>query len=89
MKVCVIGLGYVGIPVAARFAEAGFDVVGIDLNKEKIEKINRGVFPLVGEEPGMKELVERVVKSESLYIRLRELLKETTPRGIESLAVST
>ena len=49
MKVCVVGLGYVGIPVAAKFAEAGFDVVGIDVDKEKVEKINKGVFPLMGE----------------------------------------
>lgn len=61
-KLCVIGLGYVGIPVAAKFAEAGFDVVGIDLDGTKVEKINQGVFPLKGEEPGMKELVDKVVR---------------------------
>ena len=38
-KVCVLGLGYVGLPLAVRFTEAGYPVVGIDVDKEKIEKI--------------------------------------------------
>jgi UDP-N-acetyl-D-glucosamine dehydrogenase len=41
-KVSVVGLGYVGLPLAAVFADAGFDVTGIDLDQEKIEAINRG-----------------------------------------------
>ncbi|HEY5573827.1 MAG TPA: nucleotide sugar dehydrogenase [Anaerolineales bacterium] len=41
-KVSVVGLGYVGLPLATVFADAGFDVVGIDLDQEKIEDINRG-----------------------------------------------
>lgn len=35
----VIGLGYVGLPLAVRFAEAGFQVTGIDLNKRKIDTL--------------------------------------------------
>ncbi len=69
-KICVVGLGYVGIPVAAKFAEAGFEVVGIDIDKEKVEKLNKGVFPLKGEEPGMKELVEKTVKTGKLKASL-------------------
>lgn len=70
MKVCVVGMGYVGIPVATKFAEAGFDVVGIDVDRERIEKINSGEYPLKGEEPGMKELVEKVVKAGKLKASL-------------------
>ena len=40
--VAVIGLGYVGLPLAVAFAEAGFRVIGIDINKERVEAINRG-----------------------------------------------
>ena len=40
--VAVVGLGYVGLPVAAEFAEAGFDVVGIDLDESKVAAINAG-----------------------------------------------
>lgn len=41
-KVAVIGLGYVGLPLAIAFAEAGFRVIGIDVNKHRTEAINRG-----------------------------------------------
>ena len=40
--VSVIGLGYVGLPLAVTFAESGFRVVGIDLDGAKIETINSG-----------------------------------------------
>ena len=69
-KVCVVGMGYVGIPVAAKFAEAGFDVVGIDVDENRVKKINLGEFPLKGKEPGMKELVEKVVKTGKLKASL-------------------
>ena len=39
-KVVVVGLGYVGLPVAVEFAEAGFDVVGIDLDESKVSTLN-------------------------------------------------
>src|SRR3990172_6898425 len=41
-KMAVLGLGYVGLPVAVVFAEAGFDVVGVDPDTKKIEAINAG-----------------------------------------------
>jgi UDP-N-acetyl-D-mannosaminuronic acid dehydrogenase len=60
-NVVVLGLGYVGLPVACLFAEAGFPVVGIRRSREKVEMINRGVCPIEGEEPGLAELLARVV----------------------------
>ncbi|MGD8968369.1 MAG: nucleotide sugar dehydrogenase [Anaerolineae bacterium] len=59
----VIGLGYVGLPVACLFAEAGFPVVGIRRSQEKVAMINRGRCPIEGEEPGLPELVARVVSA--------------------------
>lgn len=41
-KVAVLGLGYVGLPLATVFAEAGFTVIGIDPIEEKVDRINRG-----------------------------------------------
>ena len=38
----VIGLGYVGLPLAMEFVRAGFKVIGIDINNEKVELINAG-----------------------------------------------
>jgi UDP-N-acetyl-D-mannosaminuronic acid dehydrogenase len=59
--ICVIGLGYVGLPVACMFAEAGFRVIGLRRDREKAEMINRGLCPIEGKEPGFAELVAKVV----------------------------
>ena len=40
-KICVLGLGYVGLPLALTFAENGFTVVGIDIDQKKINKLNQ------------------------------------------------
>ena len=38
----VVGLGYVGLPLAVEHASAGFDVIGLDDNLSKVDKVNRG-----------------------------------------------
>ena len=43
-KIAVIGMGYVGMPMAIEFAEK-YDVIGFDINKEKIEKYQQGIDP--------------------------------------------
>jgi UDP-N-acetyl-D-mannosaminuronic acid dehydrogenase len=66
-KIGVIGMGYVGIPAAALFADSDkFDLVlGFQRDSPssgyKIEMINHGESPLKGEEPGLEELLKRVV----------------------------
>ena len=60
-QIVVLGLGYVGLPVACLFAEAGFPVVGIRRSRSKVEMINRGECPIEGKEPGLVELLQRVV----------------------------
>lgn len=41
-RIGIIGIGYVGLPLAVEFAKSGYNVVGIDLNQEKVRRINRG-----------------------------------------------
>jgi UDP-N-acetyl-D-glucosamine dehydrogenase len=41
-RVAILGLGYVGLPLATVFAEAGFSVTGIDLDQDKVSTIHRG-----------------------------------------------
>jgi UDP-N-acetyl-D-glucosamine dehydrogenase len=41
-RIGVVGLGYVGLPLAVEFAQAGFDVTGIDVNQEKVARVNAG-----------------------------------------------
>ncbi|HEV8594795.1 MAG TPA: nucleotide sugar dehydrogenase [Thermoplasmata archaeon] len=59
MKAAVIGLGYVGLPVAAAFAEAGLRVVGIDIDTRKVAAVNAGKSPLTGREPELAALVAK------------------------------
>lgn len=57
----VIGLGYVGLSVACVFAEAGFRVCGVDIREDHVGVINAGINPIEGEEPGLAELLAKVV----------------------------
>lgn len=67
-KVSIIGLGYIGLPTATFFASNGLEVVGIDVNRSIVEKVNRGEIHIV--EPDLKERVAEAVS--------RGVLKATT-----------
>ena len=56
MNICVVGTGYVGLVVGACLAETGNQVVGADVNAEKIEGLKKNVLPIY--EPGLDRLVE-------------------------------
>ncbi|MCK5292023.1 MAG: nucleotide sugar dehydrogenase [Thermoplasmata archaeon] len=45
-KICIVGLGYAGLPTAVAFCEQGFEVLGVDVDKRKVDAINRGESPL-------------------------------------------
>ncbi len=63
-RIAVVGLGYIGLPTAAIFAENGVEVVGIDVNAQVVETINAG-RPHFGE-PNLDALVRRVVEAGKL-----------------------
>jgi UDP-N-acetyl-D-mannosaminuronic acid dehydrogenase len=63
-RISVLGLGYIGLPTAAVFAENGLDVIGVDVNPTVIETINAGK-PHFGE-PNLDALVRRVVEGGKL-----------------------
>ncbi|MFA4946865.1 MAG: NAD(P)-binding domain-containing protein, partial [Candidatus Micrarchaeia archaeon] len=56
--IAVYGLGKMGLPLAAAFADAGARVIGVDVNAELVDKINSGECPLAGE-PGLAEAITR------------------------------
>ncbi|MGB9724148.1 MAG: nucleotide sugar dehydrogenase [Chloroflexia bacterium] len=68
VPIAVIGLGYVGLPVACKFAQAGFEVRGIERNAEKVEQIRQGLSPIGGKEPGLAELLAEVVRRGRLHV---------------------
>ena len=58
MKISVIGLGKAGLPLAAVIADAGLDVIGVDVDKKKVDSINKGINPIDGE-PGLGSLIKK------------------------------
>lgn len=64
MHICVIGLGYIGLPTAATFASCGLKVTGVDVNSYAVDMINQGKVHIV--EPDLDQLVRDVVEEGNL-----------------------
>lgn len=67
-KVCVIGLGYIGLPTSAVLASAGHTVIGVDVNPSVVEVINSGRVHIV--EPDLEESVQAAVNGGKLRAQL-------------------
>ncbi|MBV7294236.1 UDP-N-acetyl-D-mannosamine dehydrogenase [Corynebacterium sp. TAE3-ERU16] len=63
-RVCVVGLGYIGLPTAVFIAKAGYEVVGVDIKESFVNKINNGDVPFF--EPDFEALLKEVVSNGSL-----------------------
>lgn len=86
-RLAVIGLGYVGLPVACQFAQAGFDVLGIELRRDRVEMINSGVSPIDGYEPGLSALLAEVIEGGKL--RATTDRQELDDRDVVLITVQT
>jgi UDP-N-acetyl-D-mannosaminuronic acid dehydrogenase len=68
MKLCTMGLGYIGLPTSVMFAKYGVDVVGVDLYPEIVNKLNAGDIHI--EEPGLHEVLREVVENKKFRASL-------------------
>jgi UDPglucose 6-dehydrogenase len=94
MKIAVVGTGYVGLVTGTCFADSGNEVTCIDINKAKIDALNRGELPIY--EPGLAELVEHNMEAQRLRfttelpgaIKIAEVvyLAVGTPQGLDGAA---
>ncbi len=64
MKISIIGSGYVGLVAGTCFADSGNDVACVDVDANKIKRLNEGILPIY--EPGLEELVERNAREKRL-----------------------
>ncbi len=64
MRICVLGTGYVGLVAGACLSDTGNHVYCVDVNQEKISRLQKGVIPIY--EPGLEEIVLRNLKAERL-----------------------
>ena len=62
LRVCIIGIGRIGLPTALSFAKSGLQTIGMDINGELVESINSGIFPLK-DEPGYDKIFEDVINN--------------------------
>jgi len=82
LKICIVGLGYIGLPSAALLANRGYQVQGVDVSQEVVDTINRGEIHIV--EPDLDSFVHSAVHSGHLKAFLKP-----EPADIFILAVPT
>ena len=62
LRVCVVGIGRIGLPTALLFAKSGLDTIGVDINENLVQNINSGIYPLK-DEPGIEGIFNDVIKN--------------------------
>jgi len=82
LKICIVGLGYIGLPSAALLANRGYQVHGVDVSSDVVDTINQGKIHIV--EPDLDSFVHSAVNSGRLFAAL-----EPEPSDIFILAVPT
>lgn len=86
MKITVYGTGYVGLVAGACFADAGNEVLAMDVDRERVQQLTRGIIPIY--EPGLAEVIQRTLLTGNL--RFTHNAEEAVAHGIcQFIAVGT
>jgi UDP-N-acetyl-D-mannosaminuronic acid dehydrogenase len=75
LKICIVGLGYVGLPAACVLAQAGHEVVGVEIREAVVEGLNRGEIHI--DEPGLHDLLQDALQH-------RRFRAQTAPEEAEA-----
>ncbi|MFC1568320.1 UDP-glucose dehydrogenase family protein [Candidatus Margulisiibacteriota bacterium] len=86
MKACVVGIGYVGLVTAACLADSGLQVVCVDKDAGKIEKLKKGKSPIY--EPGLSQLLRKSLKKKTITFT-HKLNSEALASDVFFVAVGT
>lgn len=65
-KICIIGLGYIGLPTASMLANNGYDILGVDINDQVVDKLSSGNLHI--EEPDLEDIFLRAFKSKKIRV---------------------
>jgi len=68
-KICIMGMGYIGLPTAALLANKGYQVHGVDVNQDTIDTINRGEIHIM--EPDLDKFVKDAVNNNALTANIK------------------
>nr|MDO8117291.1 nucleotide sugar dehydrogenase [Candidatus Sigynarchaeota archaeon] len=73
--ICVLGMGYIGLPTAVMFANAGFEVHGVDVKEDVIASLARGKVHF--EEPGLADALTKAINTSALFFHSKPVAAET------------
>lgn len=87
MRVSIFGLGYVGCVTAACLAKAGHQVIGVDINPDKVAMVNGGASPLVYIEEGIPHIASLMCDRREELLEHAEVLVLANPVRSEQLVI--
>nr|MBU1328627.1 nucleotide sugar dehydrogenase [Candidatus Omnitrophota bacterium] len=86
MKIAIVGLGYVGTVTGACLAETGHYVIGVDINKDKVNTINRGKSPII--EKGLDRVVLSTVKNKH-FLAVNSIREAVLKTDVAMICIGT